>query len=168
MQCLCAINREVTPSTLLTCGFSWVELEDIQTEVFSDDATIPPENGCAYAAMLFNKSQREKFGFDLDTAWNMAEALRDAGFVNVRQVMYKTPIGPWPDHPRGKWVGYLLQSALRQVMEPLSLRPLQALGLSPSDISAVVHDFERDMSDTSLHLWMPMTITIGQKPPATT
>ncbi|KAK8011077.1 methyltransferase domain-containing protein [Apiospora arundinis] len=146
----------------------WVEIEDMQTQFFSDDARVPPENGCAYAAQVFNKSQKEKFGFDLDTAWNMPEALREAGFVNVRQVMYKTPVGPWPDHPRGKWIGYLLQSALRQVMEPLSLRPLQALGLSQSDISAIVHDFERDVSDTSLHMWMPMTITIGQKAPATT
>ncbi|KAK6819545.1 Methyltransferase domain-containing protein [Apiospora arundinis] len=122
----------------------WVEIEDMQTQFFSDDARVPPENGCAYAAQVFNKSQKEKFGFDLDTAWNARGA------------------------ERSRWIGYLLQSALRQVMEPLSLRPLQALGLSQSDISAIVHDFERDVSDTSLHMWMPMTITIGQKAPATT
>ncbi|KAK8090572.1 hypothetical protein PG994_000077 [Apiospora phragmitis] len=137
----------------------------MQTKVFSDDAPVPPDNGFAYAVHLFNKSQREKFGFDLDTAWNIPQALREVGFVNVRQVMYKAPVGPWPDHPSGKWLGYLLQSALRQIVEPLSLRPLQALDLSQSDISAIVHDFDRDVADTSLHMWMPMTITIGQKPP---
>ncbi|KAK8128054.1 methyltransferase domain-containing protein [Apiospora sp. TS-2023a] len=143
----------------------WIEFEDLQTKVFSDDADLPPENGFAYAVYLYNKGQREKFGFDLDTAWNLPQALREIGFVNVRQVMYKAPVGPWPDHPRGKWIGYLLQSVLRQIVEPLALRPLQALGLSQSDISAVVHDFDRDLADTSLHMWMPITITIGQKPP---
>ncbi|KAK8080136.1 hypothetical protein PG997_007954 [Apiospora hydei] len=79
----------------------WVEFKDMQTKVFSDDAPIPPENGLAYAAYLFNKSQKEKFGFDLDTAWNLPQALREARGQTTRGEMARLPAPERPPANRG-------------------------------------------------------------------
>ncbi len=73
----------------------WIELQDFLYITDSDDGSKPD----GYKYDQFVKTLREgflKFGFDLHGQQKNEGMVKDAGFVNVDNKMYKVLIGTWP------------------------------------------------------------------------
>ncbi|KAK7927572.1 hypothetical protein PG985_004570 [Apiospora marii] len=91
-------------------------------------------------------------------------ALEAAGVVNVREEHFDIPMGPWPDDPRRKYLGLMKHEDLLALADPVSLKPLQNLGLSPSEINDAVQEALEMINDASLRLAIPFTVIYAQKP----
>ncbi|KAI2474978.1 hypothetical protein Ptr902_13603 [Pyrenophora tritici-repentis] len=74
----------------------------------SDDDTIPPNSGYVESGRLYFEIA-EKMGAPLDAprAWNAQ--MKDAGFINVTDEVFKLPMGTWPRSKRLRTIGRLEQ-----------------------------------------------------------
>lgn len=70
----------------------------------SDDGTLPTDSALASWGQLISGCG-ERSGRSCDVIFTMASSIRDAGFVDVHEKVYKWPIGPWPKDPRIKEAG---------------------------------------------------------------
>lgn len=72
----------------------------------SDDGSLTPDHTLLEWAALFIEAS-ERFGKSFMVVENMKQEIVDAGFVEVEEVRFKVPLGPWPSDPRlkelGKW-----------------------------------------------------------------
>jgi hypothetical protein len=76
----------------------WVEYQDFDLNYYSDDNSLRPEhsmkkwiNGCIEAS--------EKNNRDTTPGPKLKGWLQEAGFINVREHIFKLPIGKWPKDP---------------------------------------------------------------------
>ena len=82
----------------------WVELLDPSFPARSDDGTLAPDSPLAKYNELWLEAST-KAGSPVNAADNHKQRLIDAGFINVTQVEYKWPIGPWPKEKNAKLLG---------------------------------------------------------------
>jgi hypothetical protein len=55
--------------------------------------------------LRFIKEGLAVFGVDLPAVTGNAQRLRDAGFVNVEEKVFKIPLGTWPKNKTMKMIG---------------------------------------------------------------
>lgn len=81
-----------------------MEFQEFVLSPISDDGTLTAENPIMRWAdlLLQGLTNLEIQG---DNALQCKQNLIDAGFVNVRQVVYKWPLNPWPKSPKFKEIG---------------------------------------------------------------
>lgn len=77
-----------------------MQLHEAQAIIETDDNTIPKNGGIeTYVKLL--KEAANLAGLKW-VSKDLEGYLRDAGFVDVRAVIKKMPIGPWPKEPKMK------------------------------------------------------------------
>lgn len=84
--------------------------------------------------------------------------LEAAGFVNLREEQINVPIGLWPADPCWKYIGLTKQEDLLALAHPVSLKPLQNLGRSQSEINDAVQKALEMLNDASLRLAISFTL----------
>jgi hypothetical protein len=62
-----------------------------------------------------------KLGVNMGAPKTNPQKLRDAGFINVEEKVFKVPIGPWAKNKTLKTIGVYERSALYDGLEALSL-----------------------------------------------
>ena len=77
-------------------------------EMASDDGTLPPDSPFKAACDIFYEIAT-KMNTDLNSPRLWKNQLEAAGFVNVQDVVYKMPSGPWTRNKRLRVVGALEQ-----------------------------------------------------------
>ena len=109
----------------------WLESQEIESLVECDDGTLAPNSGLTSWARNLSLGGA-KMGRPRDVSGEqMAQWYREVGFVDVKVVPFKIPIGSWAGEEVGLW---WLLVMLRSV-EGLSLRLLhEILGFSEYDI----------------------------------
>ncbi|KAK8128053.1 hypothetical protein PG984_009161 [Apiospora sp. TS-2023a] len=172
--------------TLLTKVFRWFETHDErcslttmappETPSPSSDTPNPvvppearrrvicPETGLGRISHLCHRAVRGAWTPEEVAPAHQRRALEAAGFVNVREEHFDIPVGPWPDDPRLKCIGLLKYEGLVALADPVSLKPMQNLGLSPSEINDAVQEAFEMIDDVSLRLAIPFTVMYAQKP----
>ncbi len=73
----------------------YVELVEIEGDIFSDDGTIKPES---YIRVYIEawRSAMEKSGIKYLSSGDLERLLKEAGFDEVRTYTRKQPFNPWP------------------------------------------------------------------------
>ncbi|KAF2823178.1 S-adenosyl-L-methionine-dependent methyltransferase [Ophiobolus disseminans] len=143
----------------------WLQLASTIPDIHTDDNSIPPNSGYVEAGRLYFE-MAEKMGTPLDAPRKWAEQMRSAGFVNVQDVVYKLPMGPWPRSKRLRTVGRLEQiMILEGGFEAYMLRGYtQVLGGRPEDLQIILALARRELRDPSVHTYVHYHVTYGQKP----
>ena len=66
----------------------------------------------------------------------IAQHMRDAGFINVTERVFYTPIGPWPKNRHLREVGLYWRAVLMEGLEAIALGPLtRGLGWTKEEIT---------------------------------
>lgn len=86
----------------------WIQLASTIPGALTDDDSIPANSGYAESGRVYFEIA-EKMGAPLDCPRQWGQQMRDAGFINVQDVVYKLPMGPWPRSKRLRTVGRLEQ-----------------------------------------------------------
>jgi hypothetical protein len=142
-----------------------VQLSSTIPDIHSDDNTLPPNSGYAEAGRLYFE-MAEKMGAPLDAPRQWAEQMRSAGLVNVQDVVYKLPMGPWSRSKRLRTVGRLELAMISDGgFEAYMLRGYtQILGGRPEDLQIILALARREVRDPAIHTYVHYHVTYGQKP----
>jgi hypothetical protein len=142
----------------------WIELQDLLHKAHCDDGTMPKD----YLVQKWLEhvaTGLAALGPDLLAAEKNAQYLRDAGFVNVEERVFKVPIGTWPRNKKLKMVGLYGRMMIYDGLEGNSLGPFtRGLGWTPDEVQVFLVDVRRALLDNSVHAYLPFHCIFGQKP----
>ncbi|KAH6672676.1 S-adenosyl-L-methionine-dependent methyltransferase [Plectosphaerella plurivora] len=143
----------------------WMELQDITFPVECDDGSMKSDAAVKKWSdtMLQATSAIQRYG---DSPKRYQQQMIDAGFVNVRQVIYKWPTNPWPKDPKYKELGAWCYENIAGSLSGLSMALFtRGLGWDATDVEMFLVDVRKSMRDKNVHAWWPIYVVYGQKPP---
>src|SRR4051794_16162221 len=101
----------------------WIELQELRFVVQCDDDSCPPDYQYGGFAELVIDGFRT-FGIDPLSMERNAELLRESGFEDVREKVWKVPIGTWPRDPKLKTAGLYNRAMIYDALQGVALAPL--------------------------------------------
>ena len=142
----------------------YLEMQDINIEFKSDDNTAPPDSAIVKWSDLLVEAFG-KFGRPCNLADQYKKLMEEAGFVDVKEVVYKWPINDWPKDPKYKELGAWQCHNLLEGMQGFSMAPLtRALGWSPADVEVFLIEVRKDLKNRKIHAYSPIHFVYGRKP----
>ncbi|RKK65352.1 hypothetical protein BFJ69_g16355 [Fusarium oxysporum] len=142
----------------------YIEFQAAYPRWLSDDGTAEKaENAQSWLKTLIDGSA--KFGKSLEGAIGWKEKLEKAGFVDVKQEIFKIPIGAWPKDPKLKEIGRY--QIIQQIQAVESYTPRiygTVLGWKEEEVQVYVAKVRKELKDPSIHLYAPIYIVYGRKP----
>lgn len=147
----------------LTPG-GWIELHDPVYPMCCDDGTLTEDSAVRRWSELMAEAA-DKMGSRLDSALTCPQQLRDAGFTNVVQRVFKWPMNTWPKDPKHKELGAWGLENIMQGLQALSLALFtRALGWKPDELELFLIDVRKDLRNRNIHGYWRIVITYAQKP----
>ena len=143
----------------------WVEMQEVQFPIATvDDGSVPPD------APLLRWSQyvrdaAAKDGIDTMISTQFRAMLEERGFVRIKEVPIKWPVGPWPKGNKEKEVGRWMLENTRQFISAIALALFtKRLGWSTEAVEVFLVDVRKDLEDRRRHYYWQMRIFSAQKP----
>lgn len=89
----------------------------------------------------------------------------DAGFVNIKEHVFKVPYGSWPKDPKLKEIGAWNQLQALEGVEGWSMGLLsRVMGWSPAKVHVHLAQTRKDFRNPSIHAYAKLYLVYGQKP----
>lgn len=111
------------------------------------------------------KQGLEKFGIDLLGPSKHSTWLKDAGFVNLEEKVFKVPIGPWAKNETLRTIGLYNRSIVMDGLQGISMKPLtKGLGWTAEEIEVFLIDVRKSLMDRTIHSYFTFHVCYGQKP----
>lgn len=79
-----------------------------------------------------------------------------AGFTNIREEMFKVPMGTWPKDPALKKTGMMNLVQMLDGMEGFSLKTFDLLGWTRNETEAFLANVRREMKGNMFHSYAPL------------
>jgi SAM-dependent methyltransferase len=138
----------------------------IEISDFGDTSTSNSSNlfQTIYSSEI--QSASEVAGTPLGVKHLERNIFEDIGYVEIRNVMIRVPLGMWPSDANRKTVGKLMLIGTLEGLEAKSLRLLtKCKGWSAEDVTELCTKVKAEMlADQSLHRYISLHIVIAQKP----
>jgi SAM-dependent methyltransferase len=142
----------------------WLELSATIADLRTDDDSIPKDSACVEASRIFSE-MAAKMGAPAEAPRSWAEKVARNGFVDVKEVVYKLPIGPWPRDKQLKEIGAVERMMLLEGIEAYMLRGYtKVLGGDLKTLAAILAQAKRELSDPKIHIYIFYHIVYARKP----
>jgi hypothetical protein len=142
----------------------WIELQELEFVTYCDDGTMK-DDFLVTKFLNLVKDGLAVFGIDLLGMIKNAQNLRDAGFVNVEEKIFKIPLGVWPKNKTMKLIGLYLRSVIYDGLQGVSLGPFtRGLKWTPEEVEVFLIDVRKALMDSTIHSYIPFHVVYGQKP----
>ncbi|KAJ5788802.1 uncharacterized protein N7518_005813 [Penicillium psychrosexuale] len=82
----------------------WIEQIEAGPFITSDDGSLPADSALSSWGPIIQKCG-DRAGRSCDIVLTMSDSIKNAGFVDVHEKIYKWPIGPWPRDQKFKEAG---------------------------------------------------------------
>lgn len=129
----------------------WCELACIYPVPMCDDGTMPPDSGFKLICDKLIEASYF-FGAPLDSPIHFTEYLRNAGFVNVSEHIFKVPSSPWPKDKRLKQIGALERANVVAGATAFGLRAFEKVfGWTKEQTELAMVNFRRDVQNRHYH-----------------
>ena len=129
----------------------WCELACIYPVPMCDDGTMPPDSGFKLICDKFIEASY-LFGTPADSPIHFAEYLRNAGFVDVTEHIFKVPSSPWPKDKRLKQIGALEMTNVVEGATAFGLRAFEKVfGWTKDQTELAMVNFRRDVKNRHYH-----------------
>ncbi|EGU79715.1 hypothetical protein FOXB_09762 [Fusarium oxysporum f. sp. conglutinans Fo5176] len=151
-------------SNLVPGGY--VELLEIDLFAHSDDNTLTEDHHLSKLIHLLDEAST-KIGRPFQDNKKNKDILRDAGFVDIVETVFKWPTNRWPLDKRykeiGEWNNLNMDSF--KGLEALSMAALtRVLGWSQEEVTVFLAKVRRDLNDRTIHAYWPVYSTYGRRP----
>jgi SAM-dependent methyltransferase len=129
----------------------WCELACIYPVPMCDDGTMPADSGFKVICDKFIEASY-LFGAPADCPLRFSEYLRNAGFINVAEHIFKVPSSPWPKNKRLKQIGALEMMNVVEGATAFGLRAFEKVfGWTKDQTELVMVNFRRDVKNRHYH-----------------
>lgn len=142
----------------------WIEMQELYFVLDSDDDSIPESH--AFSKWLeYVRKGLETFGVDLLNPAKSPERLKDAGFENVTERIFKVPIGTWPKNQTLSKVGLYGQAMCVDGLQGNSMKTFtKGLGWTAEEVELFLVDVRASLKDRKVHSYLTFRVCYGQKP----
>jgi hypothetical protein len=155
---------------------SYLECHEMDPKPKCDDGTMPPENPDGYSAYAlhdwFDLHMRASSEVEPSRQFRIAPRIerwmKEIGFVDVEQRVFKVPINTWPTDEKLKDIGKWSESNWLEALAGWSYKPFLALGWSKNEIEVFLVDVRKSIQDRNVHAYMDFFVVTGRKPPIDT
>lgn len=139
-------------------------MQELNCRFASDDGTLKEDSNLAYwSREVTQASANYNRPIPLHTAY-MA-MFEKAGFVDVRQVVLKSPTNPWPKDKHLKEVGKYQLLAHLEGLEGISIGLMtRGLDWKPEEVRVLIAKLRGELQDRSIHSYQPNVVLVGRKP----
>ncbi|KAL1966011.1 hypothetical protein VTN77DRAFT_4951 [Rasamsonia byssochlamydoides] len=142
----------------------WVELQEYESVYRSDDDSLSRTPSVTLWQEKLNEAC-ERINQPMNTAETLKERLERHGFVDVRDDVYKVPVGPWAKDPRLKEIGYLMLVHCLEAFEAFTLAPFtRVLRWSMEEIRELMEGVKTELTNGRNHLYVAIHFVYGRKP----
>lgn len=132
----------------------WCELASVYPRVMCDDGSMPDDSMFKFICDKFIEASYG-MGAPLDSCLRFAEYLRDAGFVDVVEHIFKMPSSPWPKDKRLKKIGALEMTNLVEGASAFGLRVFShTYGWTREETELAMVGFRRDVKNRNHHQYV--------------
>lgn len=106
-----------------------------------------------------------KFNVNLLGMERNQDRLRDAGFINVEERIWKIPIGTWARDPKLKTMGAYNRAVISDALQGVAMGPYtRGLGWSPAEVEVFLVNVRKSLANSSIHAYYTFHAVYGQKP----
>jgi hypothetical protein len=142
----------------------WLELSATIADVRTDDDSIPKDSACVEVSRIYSE-MAAKMGAPAEAPRSWTEQVERNGFVDVKEVVYKLPIGPWPRDKKLKEVGAVERMMLFESFEAYMLRGYtKVLGGDLKTLAVILAQARHELSDPKIHIYIFYHIVYARKP----
>ncbi|KAF5690857.1 TAM domain-containing protein [Fusarium circinatum] len=143
----------------------WVESFEPSGIITSDDDTVKESSALGQWGKLFIEGAK-KLGvsFTVYEEELQRKAMEAAGFVDIQQFEYKTPIGGWPKDPALKELGQFGKLAFLADPEGFVLFVANTIGWTESEIHVFLAHARREIHSGKHHPYYKQRVVWGRKP----
>ena len=140
------------------------ELQELNCRFASDDDTLKDDSNLAdWSRKITEASANYNRRIPLHTEY-MA-MFEKAGFVDVRQVILKSPTNPWPKDKHLKEVGKFQLLAHIEGLEGVSMALMtRGLNWKPDEVKVMLAKMRPELKDRNIHSYQPNVVLVGRKP----
>ncbi|KAE9362870.1 S-adenosyl-L-methionine-dependent methyltransferase [Stipitochalara longipes BDJ] len=147
---------------------AWIEFQEFEFSPNSDDNSIisTPELPYFYLDfMRFHKQAMTALGGDVTGVTKLQTELAAAGFSQIKEEVFKCPLGIWPKNKRLRLVGLYLRESILDGLAGMAGRPFSAgLGWGKEEIEVFLAKVRTSLKDSSRHTYLPFRVIYAQKP----
>lgn len=134
-----------------------VENQEFDAIILSDDNSLPPDSAVQQWCTLWNEGA-EKIGMTGRCHPEaQVEQMREAGFVDIKVLPFKMPLGPWAKDKQLREAGKYGRVALEHGIDGLSLKIFtNVLGWSLSALEVLLTRARNELKNRSIHSYWPV------------
>ncbi|KAL2127991.1 hypothetical protein VTI74DRAFT_9872 [Chaetomium olivicolor] len=145
----------------------WLECQEIPSFPSCDDDTMPPDYGWLRWAKDFTACS-QLANRQVNLGPQLKDWMREVGFVDVHETVFKIPLNGWPKEIRLKQIGMLWQRNLLEGLSGFSLGMFSRfMGKTVEEIELSLVDVRQSLFDRSVHAYHKLYVVWGRKPEAT-
>ncbi|EEH20462.2 hypothetical protein PABG_02721 [Paracoccidioides brasiliensis Pb03] len=143
----------------------WIEIQDLYFQPQCDDGSLPADYILAKWLQLMEEGLA-RFNVDLLSPTKHPGYIRDAGFTNINERIFKVPIGTWPRDKKLKKIGRYNRCVINGGLQGMSMKTFTgALGWTLQEMEVFNVGVRKSVEDSSIHSYLPFHVVFAQKPP---
>lgn len=150
----------------------WAEIHEFDTMVKSDDGTLPPLDESNFSTYPFQdwldlqiqSGHATNPPRQFRVAHRLGRGMRELGFVDVQERIFKAPVNPWHPDPHLRSVGQWMETNILEALSGWSYKPLLILGWSKPEIEVFLVNVRRSIQNRNVHAYFNFHVIIGRKP----
>ncbi|KAL2809657.1 hypothetical protein BJX63DRAFT_423629 [Aspergillus granulosus] len=138
----------------------WAECQEFDTMVKCDDGTMPPLTDALgaypfqdWCDLQIRAAQSTDPPRQYRVAHRIARGMRDVGFVDVQEYIFKAPVNPWSSDPHLHTIGKWNESNILEALSGWSYKPLKALSWSKPEIEVFLAQVRQSVQDRRVHAY---------------
>ncbi|KAJ5216010.1 uncharacterized protein N7498_002417 [Penicillium cinerascens] len=151
---------------------AYVECQELDPKPKCDDDTMPPENPDGFSKFAlhdwFDLNMRSSQELEPSRQFRIAPRIerwmKEVGFVDVEQRLFKVPMNGWPTDEHLKTIGTWNERNLLDALSGWSYKPFLALGWSKAEIEVFLVDVRKAIQNQTIHAYMDFYVVMGRKP----
>lgn len=114
----------------------------------------PPKHSALYRWNELLMEGVKRIGRSWSNVVNYPRYFKEAGFEDITEKRFYWPTSPWAKGKYFKTVAMYFQEDMISGMEGISMKVLQATGMTPAEIKEFCEEVKRDFRDTNLHAYL--------------
>ncbi|KAI2467281.1 S-adenosyl-L-methionine-dependent methyltransferase [Annulohypoxylon bovei var. microspora] len=143
----------------------WLELQDLKCVAGCDDGTMREDDALAGFADTLAEALCKLEIDCIESVENYARWLTEAGFINVKEIKLKAPLGTWPTDPHQAKVGLYNRNMIYDGLHGFTIRPYtHGLGWTPEEVEVYLVDVRKAILKSEAHIYLPFQSVYAQKP----